>query len=223
MSLQGVFKDIQVPDILRDEFLRNFHLDPTLETHPYSSCPPSNFMESWRTWRFLMNLELVSNIREHPWEATSRSNIRNPVKTPPVLQVSYWNLGGQWVSWWTWRCCQVIGMLLPKVCESFIKFQHRKSFETQPVHQVSSWSLGGHGGSWHPSCGVKRSMLVPRMFGENFMKIGALKGRQDSTCPPSILLESWRTWRFLIPLLVVSKDPTWSLECFVKVSWRLVH
>ena len=32
-------------------------------------------------------------------------------------------------------------------------------------------------------------MLVPRMFGENFMKIGALKGHQDSTCPPSVLLE----------------------------------
>jgi len=69
-----------------------------------------------------------------------------------------------------------------------------------------------------PPGGVKRSNLVLRMFGENFMKIGALKGHQDSTCPPSVLLESWRTWRFLIPLLVVSKDPTWSLECLVKIS-----
>ena len=38
-----------------------------------------------------MNLEMVSDDRDHPTEAfvkvSSRSNIRNPVKTPPVLQV----------------------------------------------------------------------------------------------------------------------------------------
>ena len=56
-----------------------------------------------------------------------------------------------------------------------------------------------------PPGGVKRSNLVLRMFGENFMKIGALKGHQDSTCPPSVLLESWRTWMFLRHLELVSK------------------
>ena len=43
-----------------------------------------------------------------------------------------------------------------------------------------------------PACGVRRSILVPGMFGENFMQIGALKGCQDSPHPPSGFLESWR-------------------------------
>ena len=66
-----------------------------------------------------------------------------------------------------------------------------------------------------PPGGVKRSNLVLRMFGENFMKIGALKGHQDSTCPPSGVLEDME-----VPdtLLVVSKDPCWCLECLVKIS-----
>ena len=45
-----------------------------------------------------MNMELVSDIRDHLSEASvkvsSRSNIRNLVKTPPVLQVSSWKVGG---------------------------------------------------------------------------------------------------------------------------------
>ena len=48
------------------------------------------FLESWRIWRFLMNLELVSDDRDHPSEASvkvsSRSNIRDPVKTPFIIQ-----------------------------------------------------------------------------------------------------------------------------------------
>ena len=99
-SLRGVSKDMQVPDITRDEFMRNFHLDdPTSETHQDSNCPPSNFLESWRSWRFLINLEVVSDDRDHPSEASvkvsSRSIIRNTVKNPPVLQVSPWSLGGR--------------------------------------------------------------------------------------------------------------------------------
>ena len=45
-----------------------------------------------------MNLEVVSDDRDHPSEASvkfsSRINIRNPVKNPPVLKVSSWILGG---------------------------------------------------------------------------------------------------------------------------------
>ena len=43
-----------------------------------------------------MNLEMVSDSREHSLEASvnfsSRLTIRNPVKTPPVLEVSSWSL-----------------------------------------------------------------------------------------------------------------------------------
>jgi len=45
-----------------------------------------------------MNLEMVSDYRDHPTEAfvkvSSRSNNRNPVKTPPALQVSSLSHGG---------------------------------------------------------------------------------------------------------------------------------
>ena len=46
----------------------------------------------------LEDLEVVLDDRYHPSEASvkvsSRSNIRNPVKTPPVLQASSGSLGG---------------------------------------------------------------------------------------------------------------------------------
>merc|ERR1711978_818558 len=68
------------------------------EPYQDSTCPLSLFLESWRTWWFLINLEVVSDDRYHPLKASvkvsSRSNIRNSVKTPNVLQVSSWSLGG---------------------------------------------------------------------------------------------------------------------------------
>ena len=45
-----------------------------------------------------MNLGMVSDRREHPFEAavkvSSRLDIGNPVKTQPVPLVSSWSLGG---------------------------------------------------------------------------------------------------------------------------------
>ena len=71
------------------------------------SCPPCLFLDSRRTWIFLIDLEMVSDGREHPSEVSvkvlSRSDIRNHVKTPPVLQVSSWSLGGYGYSWWTMK------------------------------------------------------------------------------------------------------------------------
>ena len=68
-----------------------------------STCPPSLFLESWRTWRFLMHLVMVSDGWEHPKEVSLKVSwildIRKPVKTPPVLQVSSWSLGGRGGSW----------------------------------------------------------------------------------------------------------------------------
>ena len=68
-----------------------------------SPCPPSLFKETWRTGRFLIDLEMESGWRGHPYKASlkvsSRSNIRNLVKTLPVHQVSSWSLGGQVGSW----------------------------------------------------------------------------------------------------------------------------
>ena len=90
-----------------ESFIKIWHQEPCQD----STCPPSLFLESRRTWTFLMDLEMVSDGREHPSEVSvkvsSRSDIRNHVKTPPVLQVSSWSLGGHGHSWWTWRWCQM--------------------------------------------------------------------------------------------------------------------
>ena len=53
------------------------------------------------------------------------------------------------------------------------------------------------------------SWSLPRVLedvevSESFMKIGHQKACQDSTCPPSLFLESWRTWRVLMHLVMVS-------------------
>ena len=149
---------------------------------------------------------------------------KKPVKTPPVLQDSSWSLGGHGCSWDIWRWCQK-GWTIPRnvSCKFEVDWLTKSLSRLLLSSKFPPGVLEDMVDPNTPPCGVKRSNLVLRMFGESFMKIGALKGHQDSTCPPSVLLESWRTWRFLIPLLVVSKDPTWSLECLVKISWRLVH
>ena len=54
---------------------------------------------------------------------SSRSNIRNTVKTSPFLQVSSWSLGGHGGSWWTWRWCQIGWSILLKL----LKIKHQES------------------------------------------------------------------------------------------------
>ena len=110
-----------------------------------STCPPSLFLESWRTLRFLMNLEVVSDDRYHPSEAfvevTSLSNIRNPVKTLPVLQDSRRFLMNR----------EVVSYDRDQHSEASVKVSSRSNsrnpVKTPPVLQVSSWSLRGHGDS----------------------------------------------------------------------------
>ena len=84
-----------------------------------------------------MNLELVSDDRDRHSEASvkvsSRSNIRNPVKTPHVLQVSPWSLGGCGGSGKTWKqlkSCQ--GSTCPPsfFLESWRMWRFLKNFET---------------------------------------------------------------------------------------------
>ena len=88
-----------------------------------STHPPSLFQESRRKWIFLTNLEMVSDGREHISEVSVkvslRSDIRNHVKTPPVLQVSSWSLGGHWHPWWTWSWCQMRANIHQKLLWKF--------------------------------------------------------------------------------------------------------
>ena len=99
--------------------------------------------EAWRTWRFLIDLEFWSYEWEHLYEGSMKfssksnirnplksphlfhvlswgtSNIRSPVKTPPFLQVSSWSLGGHGGSWWTWSLGQMNGSIFMKLSWNF--------------------------------------------------------------------------------------------------------
>ena len=147
-----------------------------------STCPSSLFLGSWRTWRFLTHLVMVSDWREHPRKASLkvswRLDMRKPVKTPPVLQVSSWSLGGRGGSWCTWLWSQMDENILKKLPWKFhvdwtsgsLSRLHlsskslpgvleivevseklgnsRNPVKAPPVLQVSSWSLGWLGGFW---------------------------------------------------------------------------
>ena len=58
-----------------------------------------------------MDLDMVLDGRDHPSKVSvkvsSRSDIRNHVKTAPVFQVSSWSQRGHEHSWWTLRWCQM--------------------------------------------------------------------------------------------------------------------
>ena len=76
-----------------------------------STFPPSLFVKSWWTCRFLTNLEMVSYDMYQSYfiavKLSSKSNIRSCVKALPILQVPSWNLWGHVGSWWTWRWCHM--------------------------------------------------------------------------------------------------------------------
>ena len=95
-----------------ESFILIGHQEPCQD----STCPLSPSLEVRRTWRFLMNLEKVSDRRKYLFEAfvkvSSRLDIRNPVKTPHVLNDPSWSLGGHRDSWWTWKWCQIGGSIL---------------------------------------------------------------------------------------------------------------
>ena len=98
-SLPGVLEDMEVPEepgygVIYEgasigSFCESYIKIQLQEPCQDSTCPLSLFPESWRTWRFLMNLEMVSDRREQTLEASvkfsSRLTIWNPVKTPTVL------------------------------------------------------------------------------------------------------------------------------------------
>ena len=121
-----------------------------------------------------MNMEVVTFDRDHHSEASvkvsSRCNSRNPVKTPPVLQVSPWSLGGCGGSWWTWRWCHMIGIIIQKL---LWKFHQDATAENLSRLHLSSKSLPG----------VLGDIEVPDELGGGVMC-------QDSTCPTSLSLES---------------------------------
>ena len=107
-SLPGVLEEWDVLDqagegvkelhISQGSFTESFIKIQHQEICQGSTYPPSHFLESWRKGMILMELEMVSRNSIYPREVllkvSSRSNIRKFVKTPPILQVASWSLGG---------------------------------------------------------------------------------------------------------------------------------
>ena len=107
-SLPGFLEDMEVPDEPGDgviwhvsiiwscseNFIKIQHQEPCKD----STHPPCPFLESWRRCRLVTNLEIVSYDMYQSYlvavKISSKSNIRNPVKTLLVLIVPSWSLGG---------------------------------------------------------------------------------------------------------------------------------
>ena len=123
-----------------------------------------------------MKFEVVLDDRKHPLEASvkfsSRFNIRKPVKTPPVLQ-------------------------------------------------VCSWSLGGHGGSWRTLWWSQMEVNIEEKLPWKIQEDWTTETLSRLQLSSKSLLESWRTWRFLTYLVMVSDGSEHPREASLKVSWSL--
>ena len=109
----------QMKENIQEKLPWKFHEDWTTETLSRLQLSSKSLLESWRMWRFLTHLVMVSDWREHPRKASLkvswRLDMRKPVKTPPVLQVSSWGLGGHGGSWRTWWWSQIEKNILEKL------------------------------------------------------------------------------------------------------------
>ena len=101
-----------------------------------------------------------------------------------------------------------LGQPLRSIPKSFINIDHLETSSCLSSLFMSFKSLPG----------VLEDIEVPDQVGngarglgqplgsipESFMKIKHLKPYQDSPCPSSLFLESWKTWRFMTKLEMVS-------------------
>ena len=85
--------NLEVVTYDRDYPSETYLKDLTSEALSRLHLSSKSFLESRRIRRFLMNLEIVLSGLVHPQEdyvkVSSRSIIRNPVKTQPISQVSF--------------------------------------------------------------------------------------------------------------------------------------
>ena len=149
-SLPGVMEDINL-EVVSDD--RNHPSEASVKVSSkiqhqipcqVSTCPSSLFLESWRTWRFLTTILMLSDVRQYNKDAflkiSSRSDNRNPIKTQPVLQVSSWSLGGHGGSWRLFWWCQMLDSIVKMLSW---KFHQYPSTETSSRLTLSSKFLPG--------------------------------------------------------------------------------
>ena len=177
-TLCGVFKDMQVPDKPGDRVrwmgaLLWSFYEIFIKTQHQEPCQDITF-SPWRTWMYMMDLEMGSG----EWRAL-------------------WNYSEIFIK----IRCQMIGIILQKVLRKF--YQDLTSGTLSRLHLSSKSLPGVLEVPDKPGVGVRCYGLTFRSFCESFIKIQYQKPCQDSTCPPSLFLESWRTWWFLMNLEVV--------------------
>ena len=102
---------------------RNFHYDwtsGTLSRLYLSSKSVHGVLEDMEVPDALeMVLDGRDNHRKASLKFSLRLNIRNPVKTPPVLQVCSWRYGGHGGSWCTWKWFQMGDTIIVKLPWNF--------------------------------------------------------------------------------------------------------
>ena len=84
MNLEIVSYNLYQPS---EDAVKNFIKFQHQEPYQVSTCPPSLFLKSWRTWRFLTNLEMVSDELEHPYDPSVRVSSRTN-----ICKTSTWHI-----------------------------------------------------------------------------------------------------------------------------------
>ena len=93
------------------------------------------------------------------------------------------------------------------------------------LSQCHKFSVGMRQMGWQAPCSLQRFFMAwlkifQGSFTESFIKIHHKEACQDSTYPPSLFLESWRTWMFLMELEMVSWYSLYPLEALLKITLR---
>ena len=139
-------------------------------------------------------------------------------------QVSSWSLGGPrgcWQAWFWWETLHTSPLnVLWKFDEDW---PCGRASRLCPSSKSLPGVLEDMEVPDRDDFGGRPSTQVIWMVCESLMGIGHVEGHQDSARPPSLLLESWRTWRLLIGSwmgwLVCEATPTsfaWLLAKFHK-------
>ena len=141
--------------------------------------------------------------------------------TSPIIQVSYWSLGGHGCSWWSWRWCQDVYNIPRK--HSW-KFHQDPTSGTLSRLHLSSKSLPGVLEDldvlYGAGDGFRVLIIFIRSLTESFIKIQHKDAYQDSPYHQSLFLESWRKGMFLMKQEMVSGYPKYPKEALLKVTSR---
>ena len=138
-------------------------------------------------------------------QVSSTFDLKKSIKIHYVLQVQPWSHGGQDGSWYPWNWCHYVQKC---ILNQYCKLPQLLTWKS-PSRLIMTLKS---------NLGVLEDRMVPDTIGigvnmlryvfwantVSFINFWLEKVHQDSLCPPSPTLESWRIGWFLIPLELVS-------------------